>query len=133
MTRRSASGSSAGRAPPGRSGDSRRPTTTGLALGAPVDVRFEAVARGVREVQRLADAVVDRRRRDAALAEHVVDTTQVLLGVDFDRGVVAADAAARVRRVRPDGLQADVVVVVPRDRNANWPPVSASSRSKTSS
>jgi hypothetical protein len=37
----------------------------------------------------------------------------VLLGVDFDRGVVAADAAARVRRVRPDGLQADVVVVVP--------------------
>jgi len=55
--------------------------------------------------------VVDRRQRDAALAEHVVDTTQVLLGVDFDRGVVAADAAARVWRVRPDGLQADVVVV----------------------
>jgi len=73
-------------------------------------VDFQAVAVRVVEVQREADAVVDRRNPDAALPEAIVGVRQRRLVVGLDRGVVQADAGARPGGVLADRLERDVVV-----------------------
>ena len=102
-----------------------------LARHAPHDL--ELVAVGVGAVERLAHAVVGGAPEGPGRGQDSAAARQVLDGRDLPGEVVQPDRAARrARRVRSDGEQAEVVVVVPAAGRMNTarPPKALSTTSK---